>query len=76
MVMNTNLLKSKRVAAGFNQSAAANEVGLGLSRYNLKENGKYPFRLEEISKMAKLYRLTVDDVNAIFFDGELPKGTN
>lgn len=74
--MNTNLLKSKRVAAGFNQAAAASEVGLGLSRYNLKENGKYPFKIDEIAKMSKLYQLTVDDVNAIFFDGELPKGTN
>lgn len=74
--MNVRLLKSKRAAKGLNQTEASSMIGLGTSRYCLKENGNYPFTLREVQAMSSVYDLTLDDVNAIFFDGELPKGTN
>ena len=74
--MNSNLLKAKRTAKGLNQTQACTKIGLGLSRYCLKENCNYPFSLREVVAMSEVYDLTLDEVNEIFFDGRLPKSNS
>ena len=58
--MEHRLLKSKRVLNGFTQEQIATQIGINTKSYNLKENGKNRFSLEE--------------VNDIFLHIKLPKG--
>ncbi len=64
--MCSKLLKSKRVLKGMTQTQTAQNLGMGIKTYNLKENGKRPFTLKEAVKVSKLLELTLDDVNNIF----------
>lgn len=65
-----NLLKGKIASFGENQSVLANITGLSLSRLNAKLNnyGGAEFTQTEIQAIKAHYRLTPDEVDAIFFD--------
>ncbi len=49
-------------------------IGKSLVTYSEKERGEVEFSNEEMSTVAKALDLTSDQVNAIFFDDNLPKG--
>lgn len=72
--MKPNLLKSKRVSKGLLQKKTAEKLGLTEKTYNSKENGKIEFKTNEILKISSVLNLTMDDVNEIFFDSNLPNG--
>lgn len=72
--MNVNLLKSKRVEKGFIQKKVAKLLELTEKTYNSKENGKVPFKPDEISYLSNLLELDITEINRIFFDDNLPIG--
>jgi DNA-binding XRE family transcriptional regulator len=74
--MNSLKLKSKRVGKGFNQEKTALAINTTLPTYCNKENGKNPFTTVEIEKLAELFDLSVNDVDEIFFNGNLSKRLN
>ncbi len=67
--MNTNLLKSKLAEQGFTQTAAAQAIGISLSRFNAKLNNTdgAEFSLGEVRTMKNLFNLSSEQVDHIFF---------
>ncbi len=67
--MNTNLLKSKLAEQGYTQSETAKAMGISLSRFNAKLNGAAgaEFSLGEVKTLKKLFNLSLDQVDHIFF---------
>ena len=72
--MNSSKLKGIRVEKGKTQKNMAELIGKSLVTYSKKERGEVEFSNEERSSVAKALALTSDQVNAIFFDDNLPKG--
>ena len=69
------VLKGKRVESGISQLEMAKILGISKNSMNAKENSpNCGFSVDEIKVMAKHYNLTIDDVNNIFFDSEIPNG--
>ena len=67
--MGKNLLKGKIASFGEKQSILATITGLSLSRLNAKLNnyGGAEFTQTEIQTIKTHYKLTPDEVDAIFF---------
>lgn len=70
--MKNDLLKRTRYYKGYKQYQMADKIGLSRQTYNYKENGRLPFNAEEIIKISRELDLTLEEVNEIFFDGQLP----
>ena len=70
--MNNDLLKRMRAYRGYKQYEIAEIIGLSRQTYNYKENGKLPFTSEEIIKISIQLNLRLEEVNDIFFNGQLP----
>lgn len=51
-----------REQRGMLQKQIANEIGIGYSNYNKLENGGRDASVEELSKLAKLFGITIDDI--------------
>lgn len=66
-------LKAARVSKGLNQFETARAVGMAIATYCNKENGKKAFTAKEIEVLAELLNLNANDVDEIFFDGNLSK---
>jgi len=71
--MKLRLLKSKRVLNGLTQEQIAKEIGMNPKSYNMKENGKYKFSLEEAAKISNTLKLSLEEFNDIFLQTKLPK---
>ncbi len=67
-------LKAARVRCGISQQEMAKKLGISTAAYSYKENGKYPFTLEEVPAVAKILGLTMEQVNDYLFDSRLPNG--
>lgn len=67
--MNVNLLKGKIKERAMTQEAAAEEVGLSLSRFNAKLNGTggAEFSLGEAQALRRLFGLSSSQIEEIFF---------
>lgn len=70
--MNSDLLKSKRVYKGFTQKDIAQKMGVSEKTYNQKELGKATFTINEVIVMTILLELNLNEINAIFFENNLP----
>ncbi len=70
--MKTLEVKCARLRKGYSQKEMASKMGLGLSSYCLKENGKTGFSMEEALSLARLLDLTPGEFNDYFYDGLLP----
>lgn len=57
-------VKAARVNAGFSQRQTANRLGLSLTAYVRKENGKTKFYADEIVQLSRLFGVQVQ----IFFE--------
>ncbi|MGL5713930.1 MAG: helix-turn-helix transcriptional regulator [Paraclostridium sp.] len=64
--MGLRILKSKRVLHGLTQVEFAAKLGMDTRSYNLKENGKREFSVEDISKVSKILGLSLNEINDIF----------
>lgn len=69
--MGLRILKSKRILFDLTQEEIAKEVGINIKSYNLKENGKREFTLDEAKKISNLLELNLNEVNDIFFDSSI-----
>ena len=69
--MGPRILKSKRVLFDLTQEEIAKELGINIKSYNLKENGKREFTLDEAKKISNLLELNLNEVNDIFFDSSI-----
>ena len=69
--MNTRLLKGKMAEHGDTQADLAAAIGISLSNFNDKLNGKVSFRQSDIAGIRQRYHLTAEEVDLIFFGGEL-----
>lgn len=67
--MNANLLKGKIREKGMTQGDAAEKLGISLSRFNAKLNGRggAEFSLGELRELKSLFGLTSRQVDQIFF---------
>lgn len=74
--MNARSLKAERVFKGLTQGDLAKALKVSVVSYSKKERGEVRFRPEEIMVVADVLKLDQDKVNAIFFDGKLPKGNH
>lgn len=71
--MKLRLLKAKRVLNGLTQEQIAKEIGINPKSYNMKENGKNKFSLEEAAKISETLKLSLEEFNDIFLQIKLPK---
>lgn len=71
--MGLRLLKSKRVLKGLTQEAIAAKIGINTKSYNMKENGKNKFSIEEVARISEYLDLNLEEVNDIFLQIKLPK---
>lgn len=67
--MNTNRLKGKLKEFALSQEEAADKMGISLSRFNAKINGRggAQFVLSEVQILKKILCLTAEQVDQIFF---------
>jgi DNA-binding XRE family transcriptional regulator len=72
--INTLKLKSARVASGLRQQQLSQELGMTTKTYNEKENQKKKLWLSEVVAIAKVLKLTSEQVLDIFFDDLLTNG--
>ena len=66
---NTNFLKAKMVLHGDTIQSLAEAIGINRQNLSLKINGKRDFKQSEIAMIRFRYKLTTEEVNAIFFGG-------
>ena len=69
--MNKEKLKSVMCLNGDNQIRLSNALGISRSTLSAKINGKASFTQPEISAIKKMYKLTADEVEDIFFADEV-----
>ena len=69
--MNEQLLKAKMAEHGDTQAELAAAIGISLSNFNDKLNGKVSFRQNDIAAIRQRYHLTAEEVDRIFFTQEL-----
>ena len=67
-------IKKLREQKGLLQKEVAAKLGVGYTNYNKIETGIREPSVKELQKLAKLYRLTVDQV--INLDSDVPKEVN
>lgn len=69
--MKTGILRGMMAERGETQADLAAGIGISLSRFNAKLNGKADFTLGEVQAISKRYSLTPDQTVAIFFEKEV-----
>lgn len=74
--MNAIELKVARTRKGFTQEYVASSLGISTVAYSKKERGESGFSPEQIKAVAKVLEMDQDQVNTIFFDGQLPKSNS
>lgn len=74
--MNTNKLKGVRVSRGLTQEQISAKLDMAIRTYNRKELGIVEFSRKEILAVAQLLGLSLQEVNAIFFDNQLTDRLN
>lgn len=67
---NTNFLKAKMVLHGDTIQSLAQAIGINRQNASLKINGKRCFKQDEIAVIAWRYKLTPQEVKAIFLCDE------
>lgn len=71
--MNVRKLKAKRVEFGLSQKDLAKVLGNSTKTMCIKEcDNRNRFTIDEIITIAREFRLSLKDINDIFFDGKLP----
>lgn len=67
--MNYPQFHASMVESGFSKKEIANTLGISEQALYNKLNGLTEFKNSEIKTISKLFNLTMDAVNIIFFDG-------
>lgn len=69
--MDTNMLKSVLVKNGDNVAALADKMGLSTAGLYRRIDGKTQFTYKEIRAIKEIYGLSPEEIDAIFFTGEV-----
>lgn len=72
--MKPRAIKSARTELGYSQSYMAGVLGICTDSYSKKERGKVAFSDTEKLVLVRTLGLSIQQFNAIFFNGELPIG--
>jgi transcriptional regulator with XRE-family HTH domain len=64
-------LKGIRRKQSISQEQIAEVLGIDQTAYSSRESGRTGFKLEEIPLVAKALKLSINDVNRIFFKSSL-----
>lgn len=67
MKYNSLELKAARARRGMTQADVARKMGVSVTAYTLKENGKRIFTLPNIQKLAQFLNLEPVEIQKIFF---------
>ncbi len=59
--MQTKLIALRKIN-GVTQKSLANLIGLSVKQYSKKELGKFEFTCDEMFKIAKYFKMQVDDI--------------
>ena len=70
-IINLNKLRGKRVELGFSQEELAKLLSINPVTYQRKESGVREFTSSELSKLGSILKLTLREVNDIFFGNTL-----
>lgn len=65
-------LKKARERAGYSEEEVATKLGIPVSGYKDREKGRVPVTLVECAQLTKLFELSFDEFNDIFFRSALP----
>ncbi len=65
-------LKKARERSGYSEEEVANKLGIPVSGYKDREKGRVPVTLVECAQLTKLFELSFDEFNDIFFRSALP----
>jgi DNA-binding XRE family transcriptional regulator len=60
-----------RAYHGLSQEQLEEKADLDFRTYSNKERGRVKFKLSDVLKIARFYKLSLAEVNEIFFNGEL-----
>ena len=71
-----NWVRGIRCAYGYSAKQISSELGISETNYRKKEAGNVGFSDKEKVALAKIFSLSIWQVNSIFFNGELPSGNN
>lgn len=69
--MKSLAIKGERVKNGFTQKQVADKLGMSVQSYQKKESGRVRFSDKEKFKLAKILNLKIEQLNDLFFDGQL-----
>lgn len=65
--MQTNILRGKMIAAGYNQGTLAAELNISENTLSSKIRGKRPFNTDEIMRVCELLSIVDDAEKAYIF---------
>ena len=72
--MNTSRLRELRAGRRVPLETLSKVIGKSKVSYIKKELGETPFKPDEVIALSKFYGLSYDEMNAIFYDSNLPIG--
>lgn len=72
--MDTARLRELRTGRRVSLETLGKVIGKSVVSYGKKERGEVPFKPSEVMALSKFYGLTYDEMNAIFYDNNLPSG--
>jgi len=72
--LRTNELKAERARNGLRQEDVAAALGITKANYSKKEKGVIRFTGAEMVGLMKLFRISIDQANDIFFPEIVPIG--
>ena len=72
--MNTSRLRELRAGRRVSLETLGKVIGKSKVSYTKKECGETPFKPSEVIALSEFYGLSYDEMNAIFYDGNLPIG--
>ena len=72
--MDTARLRELRAGRRVSLETLGKVIGKSTVSYGKKEREEVPFKPSEVIALSKFYGLTYDEMNAIFYDSNLPIG--
>lgn len=72
--MDSTRLRELRAGRRIPLEKLAEVIGKSIISYSKKERGEVKFKPDEVIALSEFYGLSYDEMNAIFYDNNLPNG--
>ena len=72
--MDTTRLRELRAGRRVSLEKLGEVIGKSIVSYGKKERGEVKFQPDEVIALSEFYELSYDEMNAIFYDNNLPNG--